>query len=156
MDKYRKPIIGLIVSAVAIIGIAKFEGYRGKAYRDVVGIPTIGFGETKGVRIGDTTTPERAMTQLLKSTNRHADGIKQCIKVPLHQYEFDAYVSLAYNIGVGNFCKSTLVKKLNSGDYKGACLEIKKWNRAGGKVNKGLVSRREKEYLRCINEIETF
>ena len=79
MDKYRKPIIGLIVSAVALIGIAKFEGYRGEAYRDVVGIPTIGFGETKGVKMGDTTTPERAMTQLLKSTNEHADGIKQCI-----------------------------------------------------------------------------
>ena len=156
MYKYRKPIIGLIVSAVALIGIAKFEGYRGEAYKDVVGIPTIGFGETKGVKMGDTTTPERAMVQLLKSKNEHADGIKQCIKEPLHKYEFDAYVSLAYNIGVGNFCKSTLVKKLNSRDYEGACLEIKRWNKAGGKVNKGLVNRREKEYLRCINEIKTF
>lgn len=150
--KTRVTISALAVSAVALVGIALHEGYRGEAYKDVVGVPTIGYGETKGVKMGDKTTPDRALVQLLSSANKHADAIRQCIHVPLYQHEFDAYVSLAYNIGTGAFCGSTLVKKLNAGDYKGACAEIKRWNRAGGKVVKGLVKRREAEYQMCIGE----
>ena len=99
------------------------------------------------------TTPERALVQLLKSAEKHADDIRQCIAVPLYQHEFDAYVSLAYNIGANNFCRSTLVKKLNARDYPGACTEIRRWNRAGGKVLAGLTKRREKEYRMCKGEV---
>lgn len=148
--KTRMTISALAVSAVAIVGIALHEGYRGEAYKDVVGVPTIGYGETKGVKMGDKTTPDRALVQLLSSANKHADAIRQCIHVPLYQHEFDAFVSLAYNIGTGAFCGSTLVKKLNAGDYSGACSEIKRWNRAGGKVLNGLVKRREAEYQMCV------
>lgn len=149
----RLGIASLALSAAALVGIAGNEAYRGTAYRDAVGVPTVGYGETKGVTMKSKTTPERALVQLLASANKHADDIKQCIAVPLYQHEFDAYVSLAYNIGAKNFCRSTLVKKLNARDYPGACTEIRRWNRAGGKVLPGLVNRREKEYRMCMGEV---
>ena len=154
MNKTRITVAALAVSAAALVGIATHEGYRGEAYRDATGIPTIGYGETKGVKMGDKTTPERALVQLLESTEKHADAIRQCIHVPLYQHEFDAYISLAYNIGTGAFCKSTLVKKLNARDYAGACEEIRRWNKAGGKVLAGLVKRREAEYRMCKGEVQ--
>lgn len=153
MNKTRITVAALAVSAACLVGIATHEGYRGEAYKDAVGVPTIGFGETAGVKPGDRTTPERALVQLLSSTEKHADAIRQCIKVPLYQHEFDSYVSLAYNIGTGAFCKSTLVKKLNAKDYTGACEEIRRWNRAGGKVLPGLTKRRETEYRMCMGAV---
>ena len=152
-NKTRITVAALAVSAAALVGIATHEGYRGEAYKDAVGVPTIGFGETAGVKPGERTTPERALVQLLSSTEKHADAIRQCIKVPLYQHEFDSYVSLAYNIGTGAFCKSTLVKKLNAKDYTGACEEIRRWNRAGGKVLPGLTKRRETEYRMCMGAV---
>lgn len=152
-NKTRITVAALAVSAVCLAGIATHEGYRGEAYKDAVGVPTIGFGETADVKMGDKTTPERALVRLLSSTEKHADAIRQCIKVPLYQHEFDAYVSLAYNIGTGAFCKSTLVKKLNAKDYTGACEEIRRWNRAGGKVLPGLTKRRETEYRMCMGAV---
>ena len=152
MNKSRIVVGVLAVSATCLVGIATHEGYRSEAYKDAVGVPTIGYGETAGVKMGEKTTPERALVQLLSSTEKHADTIRQCIKVPLYQHEFDAYISLAYNIGTGAFCRSTLVKKLNAKDYAGACEEIKRWNKAGGKVLPGLVKRREAEYRMCMGE----
>lgn len=152
MNKTRITVAALAVSAAALVGIATHEGYRGEAYRDAAGIPTIGYGETAGVKMGDKITPERALVQLLESTEKHADAIRQCIHVPLYQHEFDAYISLAYNIGTGAFCRSTLVKKLNAKDYAGACEEIRRWNKAGGKVLPGLVKRRDVEYRMCMGE----
>lgn len=150
--KKRVTVGSLVVSAVALVSIASFEGYRGEAYKDVAGIPTIGYGETKGVAMGQTTTPERALIQLLKSVNIHSDQIRPLITVPLYQHEFDAYSSFAYNVGVNNFKNSTLRKKLNAGDYTGACEELKRWVYAGGKKQAGLVKRREKEYNMCIGK----
>lgn len=152
-NKIRLGVGALAISGACIVNIALNEGYRGDAYKDAVGVPTVGYGETKGVTMKSKTTPDRALVQLLSSANSHADDIRQCIKVPLHQHEFDAYVSLAYNIGAKNFCRSTLVKKLNTRDYPGACTEIRRWNRAGGKVLPGLVNRREKEYRMCMGEV---
>lgn len=150
MNKTRITVAALAVSAAALVGIATHEGYRGEAYRDAAGIPTIGYGETAGVKMGDKTTPERALVQLLKSTEKHADAIRQCIHVPLYQHEFDAYVSLSYQIGAGAFCRSTLIKKLNKGDYTGACNELDKWVYAGGKKLPGIVKRRQKEKEMCL------
>ena len=152
-NKTRITVAALAVSAAALVGIATHEGYRGEAYKDAVGVPTIGFGETAGVKPGARTTPERALVRLLSSTEKHADAIRQCIHVPLYQHEFDAYVSLAYNIGTSAFCKSALVKKLNAKDYTGACEEIRRWNRAGGKVLPGLTKRRETEYRMCMGAV---
>lgn len=148
----RLGIGALGISATLLVSIALDEGYRGEAYKDAVGIPTVGYGETKGVTMKSRTTPDRALVQLLSSANRHASDIRQCITVPLYQHEFDAYVSLAYNIGAKNFCHSTLVRKLNAKDYSGACSEIRRWNKAGGKVLPGLSKRREKEYRMCMGD----
>ncbi|CAB4147770.1 COG3772 Phage-related lysozyme (muraminidase) [uncultured Caudovirales phage] len=149
-DRARQVAAALTISSAAIAGIAFFEGYRAMAYRDVGGIPTIGYGETKGVKMGDTTTPERALVRLQESANEHVKGMVKCIKVPITQGELDAYASFTYNVGVGAFCSSTLNKKLNSSDYAGACKELLKWTMAGGKVFPGLIKRRQEEYVRCI------
>ena len=150
MSKARIAAGAIAVSAASLVAIATYEGYRGNAYQDSVGVPTIGFGETAGVKMGDKTTPERALVQLLASTEKHADAIRACIHVPLYQHEFDAYVSLSYQIGAGAFCRSTLIKKLNKGDYTGACNELDKWVYAGGKKLPGIVKRRQKEKETCL------
>lgn len=152
MSKTRMTVGALAVSAVGLVSIASFEGYRGQAYKDTGGIPTIGYGETKGVKMGQVTTPDRALVQLLKSTNRHTEEIKKCIKVPLYQHELDAFASFSYNVGTGAFCRSTLVKKLNAGDYEGACNEMPKWVYVNGVKSKGLESRRLAERKTCLGQ----
>jgi lysozyme len=143
----------LSASALVVGGIAGFEGYRGKAYDDGVGVQTIGFGSTEAVRPGDTTDPVTAVQRLVIKADESGRAVSRCIgEVPLFQHEFDAFVSLAYNIGTSAFCASTLVKRLkqNPPDYAGACEEIKRWVRAGGRVLPGLVKRREAEYRMCL------
>ena len=117
-------------------------------------MPTIGFGSTEGVKLGDTISVPDALNRLEKDVRAAEDAVRSCVTVPLMPYEMDAYVSLAYNIGQARFCGSTLVKKLNAGDYRGACEEIKRWHFAGGKSLKGLVDRRAAEYRRCIGEVQ--
>ena len=150
--KPRNSIAGLVLaSAVAIGTITQYEGFRSDAYLDIVGVPTIGYGSTKDVKIGDRIDENGARSRLIKEVmDTYGQAVKNCVKVPLHQSEYDAYVSLTYNIGPSAFCKSTLVKKLNTGDYSGACQEIKRWNRAKGKIVKGLSNRRQGEYNMCI------
>lgn len=148
--KVRTAAAGLAISGAALVGIAMHEGYVPHAYKDPVGIWTIGFGETAGVKPGQTTTPIRAMVQMLDSANAIAKGMVACIHVPIAQHEFDAYLSFTYNVGAGAFCRSTLAKKLNEGKYEEACAELKKWVYAGGKVLPGLVNRREQEYKKCM------
>lgn len=148
--KKRVAAATLVASTIALGTIALHEGYRGTAYRDPVGIPTIGYGETKGVKMGDTTTPKKALEQLRISADEHGQGMARCITVPLSQGEYDAYLSFTYNVGVGSFCRSTLVKKLNAQDYLGACAELLRWNKAGGRVLNGLTKRRKAEYDLCM------
>lgn len=155
-SRLRAPIAALTLSAATLVGIAVHEGYVGEAYPDPAHgwkVPTIGFGETAGVKQGDKTTPTRALVRLLQSANTHADGVKRCLgDVELHQHEFDAYVSLAYNIGVGGFCRSSIPAKVKARQYQAACETIKLYNRAGGQVLPGLVKRREAEYRQCIGD----
>lgn len=145
-----KPTL-LALSASALVGIAVHEGYKGEAYEPVKGdVPTIGFGTTEGVEMGDRITPERALVRLLNDANKFEKAVKRCAPVPLHQYEFDAYVSLTYNIGEGAFCRSTLAKKLVAQDYEGACAEILRWDKFKGKPLPGLTKRRQEEYQKCL------
>jgi len=149
----RTQIAALVLSASALVGIAVHESYRDTAYIPVKGdVPTIGFGTTDGVKMGDRVTVERALVKLLADANEYERAVKRCVTAPLYQYEYDAYLSLTYNIGPGAFCNSTLVKKLNAYDYPRACAEILRWNKAGGKVLPGLVKRRQAEYETCINK----
>ncbi len=146
----RNAIAALSLSAAALVGIATHEGYVGQAYRDIAGVWTIGFGTTEQVKAGDKIDPVRALQRKMADVQKFDGALKRCVKVPLHQHEYDAFLSLAYNIGPGAFCGSTLVKRLNAEDYPGACREILRWNRAGGRVVQGLVNRREAEYRQCI------
>lgn len=148
MDRIR--LAALSLSASALIGIAIHEGYKDEAYIPVPGdVPTIGFGTTDGVKLGDSITPERALIRLLNDANKFESSIRKCVNVPLYQHEYDAYVSLTYNIGASAFCKSTLVRKLNNYDYIGACKEILRWDKFRGNSLPGLTKRRQGEYLKC-------
>jgi len=145
----RTLIASLALSAAAIVGIANLEAFRPVAYKDSVGVATVGYGTTGGVKLGDKITPDRALIRLLKDAEAFGSAIQRCVTVPLYQHEFDAYVSLAYNIGGSAFCNSTLVKLLNQGDYAGACLQILRWDKAGGQVLPGLTTRRQLEQQQC-------
>ena len=132
--------------------ICEFEGKRLAAYDDGVGVWTIGFGTIKypnGVRVkkGDTCTLEQAKEYMRHDLIEFEYTVNSSVKVPLNQNQFDALVSLAYNIGSSAFKSSTLVKKLNTGDYQGAADQFNVWINAGGKRMQGLVNRRDKEKL---------
>jgi lysozyme len=147
----RLPLVALRLSAAALVGIAGWEGYKSVAYIPVPGdVPTIGFGTTKGVKMGDSIDPVTALQRKIRDVEVFEGAVKQCVKVPLAQHEYDAYLSLAYNIGSGAFCKSTLVRKLNAQDYEGACREILRWNRFRGEPLAGLTNRRQAEFKQCM------
>lgn len=148
----RTSIAALVLSAASLTGIAIHEGYRGRAYIPVAGDrPTLGFGDAQGVKLGDKTDPIRALIRLNQQADTFQQEMKKCVgDVPLHQYEWDAYVSLTFNIGSGAFCKSTLVKKLQQQDYVGACTQILRWDRFNGAPLAGLTKRRQEEYTKCI------
>jgi lysozyme len=149
--KARIVIGALTLSASALVGIAVHEGYRGEAYTPVKGdVPTIGFGTTDGVKPGDRIEPVQALVRKLQDVQRFEGALRQCVRVPLHQHEYDAFLSLAYNIGPGAFCGSTLVRRLNAGDYAGACAEILRWDRFRGEPLRGLTLRRQAENRLCL------
>jgi lysozyme len=125
--------------------IKEFEGCRLVAYLDSVDVPTIGYGHTRGVKIGDVCTAEQADAWLLEDLKDAEACVNGAVTVPLTQPEFDACVSLVFNIGCGNFRRSTLLRKLLDSDYDGCSLEFARWNKAGGKVLAGLTRRREAE-----------
>ena len=130
--------------------IKEFEGLRLSAYDDGVGVFTVGYGTTRypngnKVKRGDKITLEQAEQYLRHDLRNFEDAINSLVKVPLTQNQFDALTSLVYNIGSGAFSKSTLLKKLNAKDYKGAADQFLVWNKAGGRTLQGLTNRRTKE-----------
>lgn len=138
------------VSPSGVDLICNFEGLRLKAYDDGVGVWTIGFGTTKypnGIRVkkGDTCTLEQAKAYMQNDLKSFEQTVNNTVKVPLNQNQFDALVSLAYNIGSTAFKNSTLVKRLNEGNYNAAANQFDLWVNAGGKRMQGLVNRRAAE-----------
>jgi len=128
------------------IGIIKqFEGCQLIAYQDAVGVWTIGYGHTKNVSEGDIISSAQAEALLLKELKEYENYVNKLVTVPLHDYQFDALVSWTYNLGPTNLANSTMLKKLNEGKYNEVPDEMRRWNRAGGKVLEGLVIRRDKE-----------
>lgn len=125
--------------------IKRFEGLETKAYRCPAGILTIGYGHTTGVKEGDTCTPEQAEAWLREDCQVAELTVSANVNVPLNQNQFDALVSFIFNLGSGNFVKSTLLKKLNTSDYRGAADELDRWVNAGGRKLPGLVKRRAAE-----------
>ena len=138
------------ISKTGIDLISSFEGIRLNAYDDGVGVWTIGIGTTiypNGTKVkkGDKCTQEQALEYLQHDLKSFEKTVNDSVKVPLSQNQFDALVSLSYNIGSGAFKNSTLLKKLNAKDYAGAADQFLVWNKGGGKVLKGLVRRRDAE-----------
>lgn len=125
--------------------IKKFEGVRLKAYQDIVGIWTIGYGSTDNVYEGLTITQKEADQRLCDYLNNLCKQLDNIIKVPLKQCQIDAICSFAYNLGVGALKRSTLLIKLNKSDFEGAAEEFLKWDMAKGKQIPGLTKRREAE-----------
>jgi lysozyme len=125
--------------------IKQFEGLRLRAYKDAVGVTTIGFGHTRTAKDGMVITEQQAEDLLREDLKDAEQGVTRVVKVPLGSNEFSALVSFVFNLGIGNLSKSTLLKKLNAGDRVGASGEFLKWNKAGGRVLNGLTRRREAE-----------
>ena len=138
------------INKIGLKLIAQFEGCYLQAYLCPANVWTIGIGTTiypNGVKVkkGDKCTLEQAHEYLAHDMIEFEKTVNDSVKVPLSQNQFDALVSLAYNIGSTGFKNSTLLKKLNAKDFTGAADQFLVWNRGGGKVLKGLVRRREAE-----------
>ena len=154
-DSVVADMLGLAIDqmAVSLFGvdlICGFEGKRLAAYDDGVGVWTIGFGTTvypNGIKVmkGDTCTEAQAKTYMVHDLKKFEATVNKAVTVQLNQNQFDALLSLAYNIGASAFSQSTLVKKLNANDIRGAADQFDVWVNAGGKRMQGLVNRRAKE-----------
>lgn len=137
----------VLVLAVGIVG--GFEGMRTLAYRDPVGIPTVCFGETRGVHMGDKYTPQQCKDMLADSLDAYYDGAGKCVPMQTYTpYRQAAIVSFSYNIGTVGFCKSLFAHKLNAGDPN-ACEELNKYAYARGVYLPGLARRRHEEAQLC-------
>jgi len=134
----------MVTSQDGIDLIKDFEKFRPNAYPDA-GAWAIGYGHTAGVKQGDTCTIEEAEDFLrldLEETERYVQGV---VEVPLTQHQFDAIVSLTFNMGIGNLKKSDVLRMLNRKNYDGACRQFARHNRSEGEVMNGLIRRRAAE-----------
>lgn len=141
------------VMALAVPIAGKWEGIRTEAYRDVVGVWTVCYGETRGVKPGQSYSVAECKAMLELGLSQFRDGLLKCApemaSAPASVQA--AATSWSYNVGLGAACRSTLAKRLRSGDWRGACNELPKWKFAGGKVWKGLVNRRADERGLCLS-----
>lgn len=133
------------VSDKGLALIKEFEGCKLTAYQDSVGVWTVGYGHTKTARRGMVITQAQADELLAKDVAEHATGVYKALQVKLERHQFDAVVSLAFNVGVNAVRNSTLLKMINRGDAKLAAAQFDRWNKAGGKVLAGLTRRRAAE-----------
>lgn len=146
--------------------IKTFEGYSETAYQCSANKWTIGYGTTvikgKPVKAGMKITKIEADSFLVRDVRAFENAVKRHVKVKLNQNQFDALVSFTYNVGVGNFARSRLLRKINNNDFNGAAKEFDKWNKAktkdGLKVLRGLVKRRamEKALFVTVPELNEF
>ncbi|WP_228015419.1 lysozyme [Leptolyngbya ectocarpi] len=125
--------------------IKSFEGLRLKAYQDAVGVWTIGYGTTRGVKPGQEISQAQAEALLKTDLARFERDVSQAVRVPINDNQFAAIVSFTYNVGSGAMRSSTLLRKLNRRDIYGAANEFPRWNRAGGRILAGLTRRRNAE-----------
>lgn len=133
------------LSIEGIERLKQFEGFSAKAYQCSAGVWTIGYGSTKGVHEHLTITKAEAEQLLVKEITGFEKAVNDLVKVPLSQSQFDALVCFTYNVGITAFKKSTLLKLLNKGDYEAVPAQLMRWNKAGGRVVRGLTTRRAAE-----------
>jgi lysozyme len=151
----RKAVVSLALSAAAFVGLIVAEGWSDTPIIPVKGdVPTIGFGTTDGVKAGDKITPVQGVKLALRDVTKFEGAIRQCVKVPLSQNEYDVWVNFTYNIGASAFCNSTAVRLMNEGKYREACDQMLRWVYVKGNKVQGLVNRRQKEHAQCISELQ--
>lgn len=153
MSQLPKRVGVAIAGAAIMVFIGTWEGDKKVAYADKLayGLPTVCNGHTgPEVKVGAVWSKEQCDAILIQNLTLHGQGVLACTVVPLNQNQFDAFTSLAFNIGTRAFCGSTLVKLLNQGDYTGACVQITRWDRAGGRQVRGLTNRRTAEKALCL------
>jgi len=150
-SKAQKITGGGIATALllAVPLVAKWEGKRNDPYRDIVGVQTVCYGETRVEMRRYSDTECRAMLE--KAVEGFAEPVARCTpRIADRPYQLAAASSLAYNIGVGAYCKSTTDRRFDAGDLEGGCAALKFWNKAGGKFVQGLANRRAEEYRLCM------
>lgn len=152
--RVKKLFAGLVIaSSVLVASITREEGSETQVYQDVVGIATVCNGHTgPEVKLGDVWTKAQCDAILIKDIDKHGEGLLDCVNVPLNQHQYEALAGWTFNVGVHAACGSKLVTYyLNEKqNYTGACLELLKWNKAGGKVNKGIDARRHRDSKLCL------
>ena len=139
-------------NANGLLLIKSFEGLRLRAYRDAVGIWTIGYGTTRGVRPGMDISMEEAISFLQQDLTRFEKSINDAVKVSINDNQFSALASFTYNVGSGAFRSSTLLRLLNEGKIREAADQFPRWNRAGGRALAGLTRRRRAERKLFLGE----
>lgn len=141
------------MSSAGIAHLKEFEGLELRAYQDLGGVWTIGFGHTLHVKAGQVITLQRAEELLRIDLDKFERCVSAAVEVELYQSQFDALVSFAYNVGCHAFRTSTLLVKLNEGDHIGAADQLPRWNKVKGTVHRGLTRRRESERLMFLEEL---
>lgn len=143
--------------------ITRWEGYHKKlkdgrctTYYCPAGVLTIGYGCTKNIKRGDIWTHEQAVEGLRRELDDVEEAVNRYVTVDLTQAQYDVLVSFTYNCGPGALKKSTLLRKLNAGDYHGAWLQLPRWNRGGGRVLRGLTNRRRDEQAHWLLDIPIY
>lgn len=141
--------------ALAVAFIAPREGEELRAYRDIVGVPTICYGETRGVQMGDTATHAECTTMLAEAVADFERQMRPCVPAGLPDKTEAAFLSFSYNLGPRILCASpTMSRLIKAGDIAGACRAMIMFNRAGGKVVRGLTIRREAERDLCLEGLK--
>lgn len=150
---HRKVAVGatsaaLLAAAVALI--TPWEGIFTNPYRDIVGVMTVCIGETDPKLVRRSYTVQECKDMLSRSLVKYDEGMKACLLRPIPDSMHVAFLSATYNIGVTGFCKSSMARYANAGQFKAACDALLMWNRAGGRVVKGLTNRRRAERKVCL------
>jgi len=146
-------LLGGIAATGLLVTIPEDEGTRYKAYRDIVGVWTICQGDTKNVAPGMIETKEGCQKRLEQQLLAHAKPVMACtprLREEGRDYQRWAAVSLAYNIGTGAYCRSSIDRHFDAGNWRAGCDAFLKWNKAGGKVVRGLTLRRQREREICL------
>lgn len=149
-------VAAILIAAAAFVG--PWEGERTEAYLDRIASPpvwTVCYGETKGVKAGDTYSPQQCLDLLQASLVGYHAELSKCLPALPEQPQGVqvALTSWTYNVGATAACSSTLVKLAKTGDWKGACAQLLRWDKAGGKVIKGLTNRRTAERALCVQSL---
>lgn len=146
---------GTLVSTTTVAFVSGWEGTSYVPYKDIAGYWTVCTGHIQDVDRNRTYTAAECAALLAQDLEEHGAGVLACVKAPITEPQQVALVSLGFNIGVYAFCSSTLVRKLNALDYAGAAAQFERWNRADGKISKGLTNRRKAERALFMKSLPT-